>query len=196
MYRRLDAGWVTLEVNPPISALQEELRALGRDLDNFRPALRAAVREVVIPSIRTNFSAGGRPQWEPLASSTIERRLRQGTGTQILVESGRLQRAATQFARWDIGRDQAKITNWPSNVRVRAAVHQGGATVNFAGGERRTRHLGPRRGVVRPRVRAEVKAYTVVIPPRPFLLLQDEDVRQIERVFVRWLEDKIARRRR
>ncbi len=161
--RKVDAGWVTLEVDPPMESIRDDLREINRDLSNMRTPLREAVRQVVIPSIDTNFQVGGRPPWTPLSEQTIERRTRQGTGTKILVETGKLRQAATQFSRWEIGQESAVIANWPANVKTRAAVAEGGAS---------------RSGRTR----------TVDVPPRPFLLIQDQDAVMIEAVFLAWME--------
>jgi phage virion morphogenesis protein len=161
--RKIDAGWVTLEIDPPLERIRADLAEIGRDLSNMRTPLRESVREVVIPSVDANFQAGGRPPWQPLSGATLERRTRQGTGTRILQETGKLRQTATQFSRWEIGTDEAHIGNWPANVKTRAAVAEGGAE---------------RAG----------KSRTVTVPPRPFLLIQDRDADQIEEIFLDWME--------
>jgi phage virion morphogenesis protein len=161
--RKIDAGWVTLEFDPPLERIQDDLDEIGRDLSNMRTPLRESVQRVVIPSIDANFQLGGRPPWTPLADSTTERRIRQGTGLKILQETGKLRETATQFSRWDIGTDEAHIGNWPANVKTRAAVAEGGAS---------------RAGKFR----------TSEIPARPFLLIQDTDAEQIDEIFLDWME--------
>lgn len=160
---KIDAGWVTLEFSPPLERLQEDLNDIDRDLSNMRTPLRDSVQKVMLPSIDANFQAGGRPAWTSLSSATVERRTRQGTGTRILQETGRLRAAATQFSRWEIGTDHAEITNWPANVKTRAAVAEGGAS---------------RAGYT----------HSVTIPARPFLLIQEQDADQIEEIFLDWME--------
>lgn len=191
--RKIDAGYVTMEFAPAIEEIQRDLRDLARDLNNLNPFLRDVVRQVLIPSIQTNFERGGRPAWEPLKQSTVERRLRTGTGTQILVESGRLERAATQFSRWSFDREKAQISNWPSNVVTRAAVHQGGAVVNFSGGERRVARKAGESRFSRRRKTA-VKPYTSNIPARPFLAIQDEDADKAMDMFGDFVESRARRR--
>lgn len=161
--KKIDAGYVTLEFDPPLERLRDDLRQIDRDLSNMRTPLRESVRQVIIPSIDANFEAGGRPPWTPLAQSTTDRRIRQGTGTRILQETGRLRQTATQFSRWDIGTDEAHIGNWPANVKTRAAVAEFGA--ERSGGSRSVR-----------------------VPPRPFLLIQDRDADQIDEIFLDWME--------
>lgn len=170
---KVDAGYFTMSISPPFEKIAEDLRNLDKDLKNFRTPLRESVRSVMVPSIATNFAVGGRPPWQPLSSETVERRERQGTGSQILVESGALQRAATQQSRWTIGTDEASITNWPSRERLKAGVHDQGATSRSSRGRN--------------------KGSASNIPARPFLLIQDEDAERIEGIFGDWIERRARR---
>jgi phage gpG-like protein len=86
-----------------IAQLNRALRATAVEAHNFRPALTAAVDQVMRPSIATNFEVGGRPPWEPLADATIERK---GDDTP-LIDSGQGAASAGARARWKIDRDQA-----------------------------------------------------------------------------------------
>lgn len=163
----VSAGSVSIEFVPPLERIQEDLAEIDRDLSNMRTPLRESVRSVVIPSIDTNFQAGGRPTWQSLSPETVNRRLRQGTGTRVLQETGKLRAAATQFSRWEIGTQEARISNWPANVHTRAAVAEGGAS---------------RAGYTR----------SVTIPARPFLMIQPEDADNVEEIFLDWME-RVAR---
>jgi phage virion morphogenesis protein len=160
---KIDAGWVTMEITPPMERIRDDLREIGRDLSNMRTPLRESVHTVISPSIDANFEAGGRPPWTPLSAGTTERRIRQGTGLRILQETGKLRRTATQFSRWEIGTEQAHISNWPDDVKTRAAVAEGGTA---------------RSGRTRD----------VRVPARPFLLIQFEDANRIEEIFLDWME--------
>jgi len=159
--RKIDAGYVTMEINPPLERIREDLREIGRDLSNMRTPLRESVQRVVIPSIDANFQAGGRPPWQPLTAQTVERRVRQGTGTKILQETGKLRQTATQFSRWEIGTEEAHIANWPEGVKERARTAEYGAREWKSGRQ---------------------------IPPRPFLLIDDQDADKIEGIFLDWME--------
>lgn len=165
---RIDAGWVTIDISPSPEVIHSDIRNIGQEFKTFRTPLRESVRDVMVPSIDTNFAVGGRPPWQPLGEQTVERRTRQGTGTQILVESGSLRRSATQFSRWNIGTDSAEISNWPQRDLVKAAVHEGGATVR-------------------------TKLGISNIPARPFLLIQDEDAARIDEIFLDWMESRARR---
>jgi phage gpG-like protein len=114
---KIDAGWVTMEITPPMERIRDDLREIGRDLSNMRTPLRESVHTVISPSIDANFEAGGRPPWTPLSAGTTERRIRQGTGLRILQETGKLRRTATQFSRWEIGTARSGRTR---DVRVPA----------------------------------------------------------------------------
>lgn len=161
--RKIDAGSFTLEFSPPIETIEADLAAIGRDLSNMRTPLTTSLKQVIIPSIDANFEAGGRPAWEPLSPETLERRSRQGTGSKILQVTGRLRQAATQFSRWNVDTDQAQISNWPTDVITRAAVHQNGAEATGRG-------LASR------------------IPARPFLMIQGEDEEKVVEIFLSWME--------
>lgn len=91
---------------------------------SFREPLVKSVREVVIPSIRNNFAAQGRPTWEPLAPATV---LARGASGPILNRTGKLLRVATQFNIWTYTRDSATITGIDSRVKY-AKYHQGGTS--------------------------------------------------------------------
>lgn len=160
---KIDAGPVTIEFSPPLGAIIDALTQIDRDLSNMRTPLTDSVKKVVIPSIDANFEAGGRPPWQPLSPETLERRAREGTGERLLQVTGAMRQAATQFSRWDVGTEEAQISNWPANQLIKVAVHNDG-----------TDRAGPNR--------------TNHIPARPFLLLQDEDADKITEIFLDWVE--------
>lgn len=159
---KVGAGDATVSFEPPMAQIEDDLRAIGKDLSNMRTPLTTAIKTVIIPSIDAQFQAGGDPAWEPLSPETINRRDRQGTGEKILVETGALQRVATQFSRWDVGTDQAEISNFPAYRQVVAAVHQNGA--ERVGG-----------------------SHGVSIPARPFMVISSEDQDKITDVFYAWM---------
>ena len=122
-----------LSVTGLTKSLQAETAALARDFtraavvaEDFRAPLEQTVRRVMMPSIEENFVAGGRPEWEPLAESTIARRAEEGTGDRPLVASGRGMDPATSRARWRITRTQAEYpSNWPKTSHY-VQFHQKG----------------------------------------------------------------------
>jgi phage gpG-like protein len=79
---------------PPLAFLERDLRAIGADIRSFREPLTRAIKEVMAPSIGTNFEVGGRPPWEPLSEGTLAVR---DDGGQILDRTGTLKAAAQQL---------------------------------------------------------------------------------------------------
>lgn len=102
--------------------LAGDLDRLALNIRSLREPLTRAVKEVIIPSIRANFSAEGRPSWAPLALDTI--RIRGASGP-ILNRTGILLRTATQFNIWKIDMDSAVIVSLDSKVKY-AKYHQSG----------------------------------------------------------------------
>lgn len=151
---------VTVEPNPMILGLR--LSALAKGFSTFKVPLNESVRRVTIPSIIEQFEAGGKPPWEPLADSTIERRGRQGTlggePQDILIETGQLFGDAIKLARWNITTFSASFTNLPSRSAY-GRFHQNGATEWKSNAE---------------------------IPTRPFVVLLPEDVDRIQSIFTAW----------
>jgi phage gpG-like protein len=143
---------------------------LGRDLNRLavgvhtgtRGLLERAVDEVVRPSIESNFQAGGRPEWEPLAEATLQRRERQGLGSRPLAATGRGLDAVLSRQRWAISRTEA---TYP------------GAGWSGPGSYIRHHQQGTDDG----------------LPARPFLALQPEDERALDRVGLSWLDGTLHR---
>lgn len=116
----------------PTGDFYRDAMILAHDLDDFasygiksfREPLTKSVREVVIPSIRKNFDAEGRPHWRPLAPATV---LDRGASGPILDRTGKLRKVATQFNIWSYSKDQATITGLDSRVKY-AKYHQSGTS--------------------------------------------------------------------
>lgn len=134
---------------------------------SFREPLEMSVRQVVIPSIRKNFAAEGRPAWRPLALATVVDRaklqslgkIKTGASGPILDRTGKLKKVATQLNIWSYTRESATITGIDSRVKY-ATYHQTG---------------------------------TRKMPARPFILLQDEDEERIEQIFYHWLDGRMRK---
>lgn len=103
-------GGISVEVDfvPRLEILVADFLAMGVQVKSFREPLHAAVRDVAAPAIRRRFADEG-PGWEPLAPATIEKK----GHDRILFETGELGRVAGQINAWEIGRDQAKMSNIP-----------------------------------------------------------------------------------
>lgn len=161
--------FLTLEFKPQLSVIQKDLKELGVDLRSLREPLKRAVQQVIIPSIRMNFDAQGRPPWAPYASSTIEFHQELGTtmSKSLLNKTGTLKRTATQLNVWSITKEEAKFNGLPQNVWYGNLHQTGGKGGKGAGG---------------------------VIPARPFVMFQDSDGDKITQVFAKWLDERIAKR--
>lgn len=176
---------VTIQVSIKDERVRGMLRRLQRRLGDLTPFF-SRVGAHMITSIDRNFRAGGRPRWRPLSPVTIEWARRRHKGlrgirdpNRPLVDTGRL-KGSTVFR---AAPDHVRIG---TNV-VYGAIHQ-------RGGRTRARHV-PGVGVREHARRAPsgtlhtVRAHTrrqfvpgVRIPARPFLVVQPEDWRTIERI--------------
>lgn len=79
---------------------------LSMSFKSFREPLEESRDLVVIPSIKENFKAQGRPRWPKLKKKTLYNRQMEGYPKgPILDKSGKLKRVATQKNLWDIKDD-------------------------------------------------------------------------------------------
>jgi phage gpG-like protein len=139
-----------------------ELNGLALGLrSSTRGLLESAVRDVGIPSIEANFVAGGRPPWDELAESTVERK----GHDRPLVNSGQGRDAATDWTRWLVTRDRAEYRgdSFPAATWT-MALHQHGR-----------------------------EAHDVDFPARPYVALQPEDARALDRVGLEWVDGNLRR---
>lgn len=148
---------------PSVVLVNSYFDAIADKVSEFEDPLRKAVREVVIPSIQTNFRVAGRPAWAPLSEATEEIRNRLGGGSGILVKTGALEGTMGREDLWQFSSDEAVLAGLPSDVWY-GIIHQSG----YEGG-----------GGANP------------IPARPFAVLQAEDEEKIDEIFVEWLGEVI-----
>lgn len=108
-----------------------------------------------------------------------------------MVQSGRLKKVAGQLNIWELSRETAHLEDLPQRVwygKLHQLGFEGTATIE---GEP-TDATGPELAeAVLSGQRVQFGAPS--IPARPFLVFQDEDVEQIERVFVLWLTERMVR---
>jgi phage virion morphogenesis protein len=164
------------EVNKALADLSARLR-------NLKPAMRE-IGEIVRTSVERNFAAGGRPKWDE--SARVKRE-----GGQTLSLSGRLRRSFARPGAVQAGNDRVAVG---TNV-VYAAIHQlGGTIVQAARSEIfvRNRYVkGPKKGSFKRGTKAGAgmtfRERRIVIPARPFLMVQNEDWTQIRGVLNRYL---------
>lgn len=95
-----------------LAALDVSIRAGG-----FRQPLDRSVREVLIPAIEHQFDVGGDPKWKDTKAITKLNRIRRGNSpTPVLVETGKLKKAATAIGRWRVRDDEAIFTGLPGHA--------------------------------------------------------------------------------
>lgn len=173
---------------PSLKVVAGRINTLGTGVSSFKEPLRRAVKEVVIPSIRTNFEVGGRPPWEPLSPSTAEIRSRLGgnyTG-RPLIKTGALFAAMASTALWRVSDVQATLPGLPANLWY-GYVHQEG--YGGKGGGRSAKGKSFQQIVASASKEMPVSA----IPARPFAVLQPEDEDDIGDIFMEWLGDEIEK---
>lgn len=119
----LRTGFTTkFDFQPSPAIIAASIDKLGMDIRSFREPLKRAIKEVMIPSFRKNFTQGGRPSWQPLSDVTVELR---GSATPILIRSGRLMRTMEQESIWTVTEEHAVIENLPQQVWY-GMLHQSG----------------------------------------------------------------------
>lgn len=141
---------------------------LGIYVRSYREPLTRAVKKVVIPSIQENFTSGGRPEtWAPLAEVTWKKRERKSQFDGPLIAKKRLQAQAKMFTAWTINKEEAttkSFSNFNGGKAWYGDLHQEGFITGNA-----------------------------EIPARPFMMIQEEDILDIEIVFYEWLGEQTKR---
>lgn len=171
-------------VIPPLTIVAERIATLGAKVETFEEPLRKAIKEVVIPSMQTNFDVGGRPPWQPHAEGTVEIASNLGfTLGGVLVRTGALRSAMGDEGSWTVDSTSATL-NLPSNVWY-GAVHQGGFE-GKGGGKSAKGHSF--QWIVK---NAAQDMPVSPIPSRPFAVFQPEDEEAISDIFMEWLGEKI-----
>lgn len=159
---RIDDG-LTFAFKPSIGIMAARVDKLGLDIRSFREPLKRSIQQVLAPSFRKNFEAGGRPtSWQKLADHTREERSKLGLSPNgpILVRSGLLKKTIQQFNIWSIDMTKAAITDLPPKIWYGKEQQAGNIDRN--------------------------------LPARPFVMIQDEDYDGIQAVFEVWLAERIA----
>jgi phage gpG-like protein len=169
---------VELNFEPSVGILARKIDTLGLSLKSFREPLKESVQKVVIPSIRRNFDAGGRPKWRALTANTVAHK---HGDSRPLIRSGQLRRQMGYLKIWTITTESAMITDLPQSIWY-GKVHQAGL------GEMRSftvKNIGT----------GAAETFTEEgeggIPARPFVVLQRGDLTKIQRRFDVWLGKKV-----
>lgn len=170
----------------------KELKALFKRAGDKAKDLRVPLKRasiLMLRSIDKNFRAEGRPRkWAKLAPMTIAMRRKKGKGAKILQDTGGLKGS---FDYKVVSKQQAKI----GTMYKFAKIHQKGKTVRI-----------PARDIYPVKAKAlhfmiggkdifvkhvHQKARSVKIPARPFLLFQEDDRRNIVKIFSEYLGEAI-----
>lgn len=176
---------------PTLGITARRIDKLGIDIRSFREPLKRSIQQVVAPSFQKNFDKGGRPSWEPLSPDTeeVQQRLH-GIGSHPpLVRTGHLRRRMGQFNIWTVNKDSAILRDLPADVRY-GGIHQ----IGFPGkGVSRGRDTYGRAALARATKGKKGPRPVPAIPARPFVMLQEKDVKDISNVFDKWLGERIDR---
>jgi phage gpG-like protein len=96
---------IEIDIIPHPTIIASALGAMGDAVGKFREPLTKAIKNVVRPSIETNFEAGGRPPWAGHSGDT--RTEQRGRG--ILILSGALMAQAGQLEDWTVDDTSAEM---------------------------------------------------------------------------------------
>ena len=144
------AGDVKIEFRK--KKLKQAFQNAEKRCRNMRPAWKS-IGEGLVVSFQKNFDAEGRPQkWEPLAESTVQRKLRKFKGT--FTQSGRLSAKGKRIKKGNkILTDSSRLRNSITYQEMQNGVKVGTNVIYAA-----THQFG-----------------RDAIPARPFLVILDED---------------------
>lgn len=169
---------------------------------NLRVPMKAGA-QLMMFSVNANFGSGGRPnRWATIAASTRKYKMRQGLSmTPLTGRTGALK-----------GSISPKVTSDSFSIGTSipyGAIHQFGGVINQgarselfqrnrylrgsrAGSFKRgTKSLGPNRVGFGFRARGfNMGARTINIPARPYLVFQDQDVQDINKIVTDYIKGK------
>ncbi len=188
----IDLGW---QVTPSIGMVAKDIDRLGLDIRSYKEPLTRSIKQVMIPSIRKNFDAGGRPAWPELTADTIKIR---GEAWPILRRTGKLRKAATQFNIWDVSSTSASVRRLPSTAWYGAIHQQGlGGFSGFMSGAKKSLGRGASSSDITRRAfemmdeaRGVGGGRAVEIPQRRFIMYQEQDLDDIQEIFLEWFLDR------
>jgi len=152
---------VTIKVNIDDSEVKALLMAMQRRLSNMTPVMKI-IGDIIRTSVIKNFEVEGRPPWKKSKRALIE-------GGQTLTDTARLRKSIVAKAyhnRAEIG----------TNVKY-AAIHQFGGVIKAKTHKYLKFKIGDR----------WAQKKQVIIPARPFLMIQDEDWAEIKHALTDYL---------
>lgn len=187
-----------LKAEIDVTAAEEALKHVAASMRNATPLMKA-IAGIMGNAVEENFIREGRPKWLGLKPSTLQQRIGQQLkpgrgvfksgawsialgqramqGAKILQHSGRL--AASIQQTWDGSTAQVG-----TNV-VYARIHNFGGTTKAHTIEPKNKKALAFNGHIVKRVNHPGS----VIPARPFLMLTDSDIAQVEDVVQDYLRD-------
>lgn len=139
--------------------IQQMMDNVAKGVSSLKPFFQAAEMHM-IDSLTQNFEAGGRPQkWAPLSPVTIEMK----GSSAVLQDQGDLKRSVnagnTSISKWE-------LQLWAGDEK--ATFHQF-ADVDPSSQFGMTNAKG--------------------MPMRPFIMFQDGDIKEIERILIKYVDD-------
>lgn len=172
---------ITIDARINDREVREALQKLARKGGDLRPAMREIAGDM-LDSVQENFAREGRPQrWKP------SRRARK-QGGMTLRDTNRLYRSI-------IARSDAMSAMVGTNVRYAAIHHYGGEIKHPARdrvlhfrqvtrgsmthGRPGTGDTFAKKGKAHYAMKVSGKAYTIRMPARPYMMLDDSDIRRI-----------------
>lgn len=156
------------------------LMSLLKKVENRGPLMRI-IAGIMLDDVHENFEQQGRPPWRALSEKTItDRRAKGYWPGKILQRTGQLLKSVT-----------AKSDNDSSQVgtnKIYAALHQFGGDINQAARQNiyiQAKYLrGKKKGKFKKGTEfgrgSEFKSRTIKVPPRPFLVLSESALKEIE----------------
>jgi len=162
-----------------IRKLQHYLNNLAKRITNKKP-LMVKIAGIMHTGVEKTFEEEGRPKWKQLAKSTIRDRTRKGYWPgKILQREGMLIRSIIPRAT----EDQSIVA---TNEPYAAILHFGGVINMAARSETFVRNRykrKPKKGKFKKGSKRgrgfSFKAYRIVIPPRPYMLIREPEVDEI-----------------
>jgi phage gpG-like protein len=156
--------------------------AIGKTFDHVRKVVKefqknalAVIEVEAVKSVRKNFESGGRPKWIPSGKKGKTK------GTRTLVVTGKLSEVT---AKTDLSSNTVTLVTSPE-ARAYAKIQNEGGTINMPA--RTIRHRVNKKGETvfarkthkRNVKETQTKAYKIVIPARPYLVIPEEDRQRI-----------------
>jgi phage virion morphogenesis protein len=171
----------------------DKVKALLKKAGNKAKDLRVPLKRcgiLMLSSIDKNFRAEGRPKrWAPLSPTTIAMRRKKGRGARILQDTGMGKGSITyevvsnQKVQIGTRRDYMRIHQTGGNIKIPAR------TIRPV--KAKALHWISNTGEDVFAMIVHQKARTAKIPQRKFLLFQEDDKKNIVRIFIEYLEEVI-----